>query len=390
MPRLHISTRLCILLTALAGSQPQWCAAEYTLTFRLFAPDLPEGADVYLTGNLPDLGNWRPDGVRMRAAGNQTWTHELKLEKQRSLEFKYTRGSWAREGADATGRPLPNFTHELKQSATIESRVDFWTTRREPEFSGKITGTVKYHRQVSAASVRPRDVIVWLPPHYESSHDRYPVLYMQDGQNIVDPMTSAFGVDWQIDETCTQLIAAGKIAPLIVVGIYNTADRSEEYLPGSRGTAYMNFVVKTVKPLVDQHYRTNPTRESTLVGGSSAGALCAFMLAWEHSEVFSKALCMSPAFKFDRPERKLSLNYVATVEQSDPPDMPVEFYIDNGGVGLEQELQPGIDLMLAALRGKGLRTDQQVHYVHSATARHSETDWAKRFPNAIQLLAAPP
>ena len=203
---------------------------------------------------------------------------------------------------------------------------------------------------------------------------------MHDGQNIFDPVTSSFGVDWSIDETADRLIKSHAIEPLIVVGIYNTPDRMQEYTPGDKGTAYMNFVVQKVKPLIDATYRTRPDRNHTIVGGSSAGGLISFMLVWEHPEVFSKAICMSPAFKFR------DFDYVKVVRET-KEKRKAFFYIDNGGVGLEAQLQPGIDEMLAQLKANGYKEGEDFVFVRDPNAKHFEADWAKRFPNALKIVS---
>ena len=386
MPNLRAFACVYALLLSLSGVV-SCLAEELTVTFRLTAPDLAEDSTVFITGSLTGLGNWRPDEKQMTYAGEHVWEFTLPLAGKRTIEYKYTLGSWSREGADATGLPLKNFALTTDQSTVAEDRIDFWTKPRTHEVHGQITGTVRYHLQLGAENVRHRDVIVWLPPGYEESDERYPVLYMQDGQNIVDPKTSAFGVDWQIDETCTRLIEEQTIPPLIVVGIYNTPARNQEYLLGKKGEAYRRFVADKVKPLIDGRYRTKPSREHAWVGGSSAGGLCAFILAWEHSDVFSKALCMSPAFKLEIAERSLFLDYVATVEESERPAESLAFYIDNGGVGLEKILQPGIDEMLEALREHGYQQGRDLWWVHAPDARHSESAWAERFSGAIKLLS---
>ncbi|MEQ8836409.1 MAG: alpha/beta hydrolase-fold protein, partial [Lacipirellulaceae bacterium] len=305
--------------------------------------------------------------------------------------YKYTLGKWSREGADEKGNPLPNFTYYADRSATIKDRVDNWTSKSKREVSGQITGTVKYHRQLSGKDIRPRDVVVWLPPEYDTSKDCYPVLYMHDGQNLFDPKTSSFGVDWQVDETCTRLIETKIIGPIIVVGIYNTPERSREYLPGEKGNAYTRFVASEVKTLIDKEYRTMPSRKFTWVGGSSAGGIGAFRMVWESPEVFSKAICMSPAFKFEKSPGEVVVDYVATVLKTEQPPEGVAFYIDNGGVGLETRLQPGVDAMIEALEQKGFQREKNLRYLFSKEAPHSESAWAKRFPQAIEFLFhAPP
>lgn len=374
---------LCLLIAADSCRGGQ----ETLIEFRLQTPGLGEDQQVFITGGHPRLGSWRPGRVRMARMGADRWTFQLRVPRGTKLEYKYTLGSWAREGAFENGRPLANLSVTARDDETrTDDRITHWTDRKERQPVGQLTGIVKYHRQLTAPGLRPRDVIVWLPPDYaDSANRRYPVLYMHDGQNIVDPATSAFGVDWSIDETCTRLIESGRIRPLIVVGIYNTPDRSREYLPGETGTRYQDFVIEVVKPLIDHSYRTQPDRRSTFVGGSSAGGTCAFRFVWERPDVFSKAICMSPALRLTGPGGVTRIDYVTTVSESKVPQH-VFFYLDNGGVGLEQRLQPGIDAMLEMLKSKGLRSGRDYVWFSHPEARHSESAWAKRFPRAIEAL----
>lgn len=382
MQRSILFTAVVVLSNAAVSAQVE----PSRVTFRLHAPTLAEDASVYIAGSSAGLGNWQPDAKRMDYAGDFVWTFTTSFPEGKTIEYKYTLGSWSREGADDAGNPLQNFMHTVDGPTSIYNRIDGWADRRMEKFEGQITGTVKYHRELSAEGIRPRDVVVWLPPNYEASTRRYPVLYMHDGQNLFDPKTSAFGIDWQIDETCTQLIAEDVIEPLIVVGIYNTPDRTKEYLPGELGDQYRDFVVARLKPLIDKQYRTRPLREDTLVGGSLAGGLCAFMLAWEYSKIFSKAICMSPAFQIENQEKGFKLDYVQTVESSLPPARLPTLYIDNGGQGVDARLQPGVDAMLVALKNKGLQRDQELFVVFDPDAPHSEPAWASRFPKAITTL----
>lgn len=356
------------------------------VTFILTSPDLPSDTSVYITGSVEQLGSWNPGKVKMEAKGNHTWTKEIIISRALSIEYKYTLGSWEREGANANGSPLSNHVVNVSKDTTVKDTVLFWTKAgRQRVNHGQITGTVRYHRALKGVGIQDRDLIVWLPPGYEAETSRrYPVLYMHDGQNVFDPVTSSFGTDWSIDETADDLIKKKSIAPVIVVGIYNTSERMREYTPGDKGTAYMNFVVKTVKPLIDSTYRTKPDRKNTIVGGSSAGGMISFMLVWEHPAVFSKAICMSPAFR--NPVAAGGWNYVKVVQNSNGKKKDIFFYIDNGGIGLESQLQPGIDEMLSALKSKGYKEAEDFIFIHDPTAQHFESAWAKRFPNALKLV----
>lgn len=349
------------------------------VTFVLTAATLPEDSSVFITGSIEPLGEWNPGKIKMKYEGNHTWSTSFTVDKPLSVEYKYTLGTWDHEAASASGTPLDNFSANLQHEITIRDTINSWTTGTENQvIEHHVTGIVQYHPAMKGKGIKDRDVSVWLPPNYDSSgNTHYPVLYMQDGQNIFDPVNSAFGVEWSIDETCDSLIKAGTIQPLIVVGISNTSDRSFEYVPGAKGEAYMNFMVTQLKPFIDATYRTNKDKAHTFVGGSSLGGLISFMLVWQHPDVFSKAICMSPAFKVNK------LDYVKTVLAYHGKKKPVSFYIDNGGVGLDSQLQPGVNAMLIALQKKGYAENKEIKYVNDKKANHSETSWGQRFPAAI-------
>ena len=374
-------------LVALLGTLPLLSSnilgEEVVVTFRLESPELPENSTVYITGSIADLGNWNPAIVKMKYEGDHVWTYSITCQSGQLIEYKYTLGSWQHEGANERGQPFQNFFITTDKDTVVNNDILKWT---KMDTRGQITGTVKYHRKMKGDGIIPRDVIVWLPPDYDHSKKKYPVLYMNDGQNIIDPKTSAFGVDWGVDETCTRLIEEKVIPPLIVVGIYNTEERAQEYVPGTKGSAYMEFIVEVLKPFIDKSYRTNPSRDNTFIGGSSAGGLCAFMLAWEYPKIFSKALCMSPALKYENVPGTIDVDYVQTVRESSQPVEPSFFYLDAGNDNIEKLIKPGIYEMLNVLQEKGFKPEHDYVFIYDENASHFEADWAKRFPNAIQLF----
>lgn len=384
-----MTVRHILLLVALAVPYTvQAQGAPVHVTLALVAPTLPDTVAVYVAGGIPQLGNWNPGKVRLSPRGSHTWSVDITIDGPQSIEYKFTLGSWEREAADSTGAPLRNLVALVRGDTTIATTVRAWTSgTRARVLNGQVTGTLKYHRGIKGVGLADRDIVVWLPPGYEAGRGtRYPVLYMLDGQNVFDPATSSFGTDWAVDEAADSLIRARAIRPLIVVGVFNTPNRSAEYLPGATGTAYMEFMVHTVKPLIDATYRTRRDAKSTLVGGSSAGGIAAFMLVWEHPDVFSRALALSPAFQAPAGSR-MTLDYVANVRATSRPPKGVRFYIDIGGVGLEEQLRPGVDAMLAALKAKGYRTGRDYLVVYDPGAEHFELAWRKRFPAALAWMA---
>ena len=178
-----------------------------------------------------------------------------------------------------------------------------------------VTGTVLRHAAMPSSHVAARNVDVWLPPGYaENPERRYPVVYMHDGQNLFDPATSMGNVDWAVDEAMTGLIARGEARPAIIVGVWNTNKRREEYMPQRAVTrvmpmnvpgasdlnpgdiisdSYLAFLVEELKPFIDASYRTLPGRADTIVMGSSMGGLISQYAMSKYPDVFGGAGCVS-------------------------------------------------------------------------------------------------
>ena len=177
-------------------------------------------------------------------------------------------------------------------------------------------GRLDHHPDFPSQYVTPRNVDIWLPPGYRGAGaNRFPVLYMHDGQNLFDPKTSFMGVDWGVDEAMFRLIGENRVRGAITVGIWNTAKRFEEYLPNklfetSRETAtkirieakyydkplsddYLRFIVEELKPFVDRNYQTMSGRSNTFMMGSSMGGLVSLYALCEYPEVFGGAGCLS-------------------------------------------------------------------------------------------------
>jgi predicted alpha/beta superfamily hydrolase len=351
------------------------------VVFQVYSPDLPDTTSVFITGSIEALGNWNPSAIKMKALKNHRWQYCIQGKTPPLIAYKFTLGSWEREASGANGLPFQNFILKPKGDTLVEHSIYFWLDGVKKVFQGKVTGHVDYPGKMKYKGLIDREVIVWLPPEYqENPTKRFPVLYMHDGQNLFNPATSSFGVDWQLDESLDSLAKTGTCDIPIVVGIYNTAERTADYTIGKQSDAYMKFVVDSVKTFVDKNYRTLADAQHTAVGGSSYGGLISFRMAWEYPQVFSKAFCLSPALKIQ------NINYVQHVLNYDGPRKNLKFYIDNGGVGLEEQLLPGIKEMLAALKKKGYKQNKDYFWVYDKKARHFESDWAKRMPHALELM----
>ncbi len=350
-------------------------AGQVSFTVQVTVDHLPEGDKVHIVGNVPSLGTWDPAGVPLNRSEDGVWSRSFDIDADLPVQFKITRGSWVTEALNADDTIPENNLLFVTQPTTVSVHVAKW---KDEVFSqrGHVTGTVIYHRAVEGDGLMPRDIVVWFPPDYESNAERrYPVLYMHDGQNVFDPSTSAFGHEWQVDEEADRLIREGAIEPMIVVGMYNTPNRTAEYGDDRNLTEkYVRFVIDRVKPMIDQTYRTKPDAANTAVMGSSMGGLISFIMAWDHPDVFSKAGCLSPAF--------IRSDVLDRVKAHEGEPKPIRIYMDNGTIELESVLQPGCDQMLDLLRARG--------YAHEwfldEGSEHNEQAWAARVEKPLRFL----
>jgi predicted alpha/beta superfamily hydrolase len=245
-----------------------------------------------------------------------------------------------------------------------------------------------------------RRLFVYLPPSYATEVDRrYPVIYMQDGQNLFDESLSYAG-EWQVDETMEALSQAGIEA--IVVGIANMETRRiDEYSPfkdrrlhkGGRGDWYVAFMANTVKPLIDRDFRTLPAREHTGVLGSSMGGLISLYAFFSRADVFGIAGVMSPSLWF---AQEAIFSYVKQASFQ-----PGKLYLDIGtheGGDMRLSHRPphkytsryltAARRMRDLLATKGYAEGQLLRYEEEEEALHNEAAWARRLPGALGFLLA--
>jgi predicted alpha/beta superfamily hydrolase len=222
-----------------------------------------------------------------------------------------------------------------------------------------------------------RELFAYLPPSHGDGQ-RFPVVYMLDGQNLFDEATSNSG-EWRVDETMEALAREGIEA--IVVGIPASPgdERGQEY-SGTKIEEHLSFVVDTVRPLVEESFDVDPHRERTGIAGSSLGGVASLHAVYTRQETFGFAGVFSPAFWWTGDDRWFDL-----VEQTATPDARI--YIDVGD-SEEPERRKYVDgyermVDLLARRGFG---DGSLRAVLDRGGAHHETDWARRLPDALRFL----
>lgn len=343
----------------------------------------PAGSQLFFTGSAETGCNWQPDCRPLQvidSVGN-SFSVQLELPNDvKSFEFKITRGSWETEAADPDGNALSNEIVNMKGHSGIHVlSVVNWK-----DLGGLgVTGTVVDLGPVYSPELQnSREVYVWLPPSYSQNvKKRYPVLYMHDGQNLFDPKTATYGVDWDIDDAMTR-IAHETGEEAIVVGAAcdpEPAMRSHEYDYAYKGEAYANFLINTLKPKIDSQFLTRPEREATFVGGSSMGALISVELVWAHPEIFSKAMA------FSLPADVHNNSIFSFIDSVPKPWLPFSLYIDHGGWGEDRNYKKPVLDFIAALKKKGV-TDQQISYAQFPYHDHTEADWSRRVEPVLRWL----
>ncbi|RYU82468.1 alpha/beta hydrolase-fold protein [Hymenobacter persicinus] len=373
-------------LTALAAS------AQVTLKLTSVPANTPANAVLYVAGSF---NNWNPGNAAHALTKNADGTYQITLPAGTgTIEYKFTRGSWAAVETNATNGAVPNRTYTFGTSSLVNHTVLNWEDLGGSGGGCQSTALTP-NVQVMSTSFqipqlgRTRRIWLYLPNDYASNPGkRYPVLYMHDGQNVFDACTS-FSGEWGVDETLKQLQQQGLDATgCIVVAIDNDgAQRLNEYSPwnnpqygGGQGDQYVDFLVQTLKPYIDTNYRTLTGREFTGIAGSSMGALISTYAALKYPSVFSKVGVFSPAFWFA--EQPL-FQYV----QQHPANPDTRFYFVCGSAE-SQTMLPLMQSMRDALQTGGVPA-QNLSFNPRADGQHAEWFWKREFAAAYQWLYAP-
>lgn len=261
--------------------------------------------------------------------------------------------------------------------------------------AGGAVGDLRLHEFRSRIFRNTRFLRIWLPPGYddpENSARYYPVLYLNDGQNLFETATSFGGVEWQVDETAARLIRESAVPSMIVVGIDNAGkDRLREYMPHrsmypmmvrALGKRYPDFLIKEVMPFVEASYRVATNPENIGLGGSSLGALIALYTAIVRPAVFGRLLLESPSL--------WASNRQAIKQSRLVRVWPERIFLGVGTAeaGSTEQSRTVVDDVreLAAILRRAVLSEKRLRLVIKEGAGHNESAWAERFPEALRFL----
>lgn len=357
----------------------------------------PVDATVWLRGPSELLGADRPDGLKLSREPDGRHAVELALATGVPFEYRYSLGTDYRVELDASRQRVARVI--VPGGGALELHHDI-VERWQGE---TLTGDVRVHRLAQEGDDAPRRILVYLPPGHEADPARrYPVLYLQDGEQLMDALTAED--EWRVDETAERLIAEGAIPPVIIVGVYSrgAAARVQDYThvslegyPYTGGaTAYGEFLLHTVKPFVDAHYPTRPGPDDTAIGGAELGGLVSLWLALQPPATFGRVAALSPSTWF------ADADIVRQVEAL-PAKPPLRVWLDVGtaetfseaqraafalrhpsAVGYARELRE-------ALVAEGWVAGEDLAYVEVSGAVPNALAWRTRLPDVLRWLYPP-
>lgn len=343
----------------------------------------PEGDLIYIAG---DFNGWNPGHPAQVLAKNpeDLWWITLPARAAGTqIQYKFTRGSWAKVEKGATGEEIANRRYTYKAGAdTVRTSVLNWADQ-----GGDATTAAKNVIKLSSnfnipQLGRTRRIWIYLPPDYESSSKSYPVLYMHDGQNVFDAYTS-FAGEWSVDENLNELAGSGREVPIVVAVDNGGTLRIDEYSPwhnndygGGQGEEYIDFLVNTLKPHIDSTFRTKPDRENTGIMGSSMGGLISFYGALLRPDIFGKAGVFSPSYWFS--------DSLWTFARDIPKQHPMKIY-QLAGTAEGSSTVTNLLAMEDSLRKYGFADNELISKIVQG-AGHNEAFWRSEFREAFLWL----
>jgi len=357
--------------------------AQLTIIIDSVPDYTPSDADIYLAG---DLNTWNPGSPDFKLAkvGESTWQITIpEMDHGKVILFKFTRGSWETVEKGANGEEISNRQFTFGNGDTIRPAILNWADNGSGGGSTaaenvSIIDDSFYIPQLD----RNRRIWIYLPPDYTSFGKRYPVIYMHDGQNLFDTQTSFTG-EWEVDETLNEIFSPSTPVP-IVVGIDNGGGhRIGEYTPwvnpeygGGDGSLYIDFIVETLKPFIDENYRTRPDRNNTAIMGSSLGGLISHYGSLKFQDIFSMVGIFSPSYWWS--------DSIWDFTSTTGKQQEMRFYQMCGDQESESTVAD-MQLMDTYLQNAGFSESERLFKV-IAGGQHNEQLWCEEFGEAYLWL----
>ncbi|MEO5683729.1 MAG: alpha/beta hydrolase-fold protein [Chitinophagaceae bacterium] len=338
-------------------------------------PSAPTAEAIYVAGNF---NGWNPkdENFRLQKEPGGGFGVTIKNMEAGTYAFKCTRGSWDNVETGRRGEEISNRSITLSSDTVLSVTIAGWKDGfAQPQKTSTASAQVIVVDEAFAIPQlgRSRRIWVYLPKDYAQSTKKFPVLYMQDGQNLFDDAT-AFAGEWGVDEAMDAMEN-----PCIVVGIDNGGEkRMNEYNPNNtrkfgkgEGKEYLSFIVNNLKPFIDKKYRTLQDREHTAIAGSSMGGLISFYAGLYYPNTFGTLGILSPSF-WIAPQIKTQVKQLA--KEATHGSQHYYFYAG----GLEEKATVKDMQAVAAELKKSARPGCII--IVNPGGKHNEADWAAVFP----------
>ena len=355
---------------------------EPQLTIVLTTDD-DDARPVFIAGNF---NNWHTQDKAFEMEKIGTGLYHYKFPADFSylpeLLYKFTKGDWSEVEIDKYGNRTEN--RSCKQHDGVKKEhVDRWRRNWlpfKPNFLPQVH-LISEEFEIPQLN-RKRKVWALLPYDYDASSESYPVLYLQDAQNLFNEQAQ-YG-NWEIDKKLA-VMAEYNIGKIIIIAIEHAeANRIREYNVGKtvlgvgQGKQYIRFVTDTLKPFIDKTYRTKPQRDFTGIGGSSMGGLVSIFSGLMYPEVYGKLMIFSPSLwvvpKMD----------FTNIDFSEPGDTKIYLYA--GGDESNTMVNHVKQFKKNMIKKEFVEDKMQIKLSINEEGQHNERYWSDEFPKAIEWL----
>jgi len=338
---------------------------------------------VYISGNF---NNWstQDNNFLMERIGDGLYHFKFNdnFPKLNPLLYKFTKGDWSEVEIDQHGNRTENRLCQLKKGIQKE-HVQKWRKNWLP-FKPSFLPQVKLISDEFEIPQLNKTRKIWalLPHDYDSSQENYPVLYLQDAQNLFNE-NAAFG-NWEIDKKLA-VMAEYNIGKIIVIAIEHAEkDRIKEYNVGKtvlgmgQGKQYIRFVTDTLKPFVDANFRTKSDRPNTGIGGSSMGGLVSIFSGLMYPEVYGKLMIFSPSL-WVAPKLKISNDLHENFDDT-------KIYLYAGGDESATMIEHVKQFKTKLIDSEFVANKMKINLSINMQGKHNEGYWSDEFPKAIEWL----
>ena len=337
---------------------------------------------VYLSGNFND---WRTKDKEfvMEKIGDSSYhfkfTHDFHYPE--TLLYKFTKGDWSEEEIDSEGFGTENRSTK-KHTGIQNEHVAKWRKNRLPFKQNYLPQVLLISDEFEIPQLnRTRKIWALLPHDYDTSEERYPVMYLQDAQNLFNE--SAANGNWKIDKKLA-VMSEYNIGKIIIIAIEHAEeDRIREYSVGKtiigkgQGKKYMRFLTSTLKPFVDANFRTKKDRANTGIGGSAMGGLISIFSGLRYPKIFGKLMIFSPSL-WVKPDLKIK------VDEDEMEDTHIYLYA--GGEESDTMIELVKNFKERAIANEFVKDKMKINLSINKEGKHNETYWSDEFSNAIEWL----